>query len=253
MKKKYKALLLDVDGTLIPNKRDGMPSEKVTRAIKEASKLIYVGLATSRPYSMLSHIYNHLDLSGPSIINSGSQIIDIKSRKIYIEHLLPEKEVFQICKILLKFKKPIIINDGEEDVEFSKTYKPHQPLNIFMFSLDEKIADEIIEIVSNIPTITIFKIPDWSGGERVGIAVSHLHGTKQHGVLEVAKLLNINTHEIIGVGDGQNDFPLLMACGLKVAMGNAMSDLKEIADYIAPKVENDGVADVIEKFITNNK
>ena len=40
-----------------------------------------------------------------------------------------------------------------------------------------------------------------------------------------------------------------MACGLKVAMGNAVDDLKAIADYIAPTVDEDGVADVINKFI----
>lgn len=40
-----------------------------------------------------------------------------------------------------------------------------------------------------------------------------------------------------------------MACGLKVAMGNAVQDLKEIADYIAPSVDEDGIADVIEKFV----
>lgn len=79
--------------------------------------------------------------------------------------------------------------------------------------------------------------------ERVAQAI------KQHGILEVAEMLGISTHEIIGVGDGYNDFPLLMACGLKVAMGNAVSDLKEIADYIAPTVEEDGVADVIEEFV----
>ncbi|HXS15232.1 MAG TPA: HAD hydrolase family protein, partial [Candidatus Saccharimonadales bacterium] len=62
---------------------------------------------------------------------------------------------------------------------------------------------------------------------------------------------DISTEEIIGIGDGHNDFPLLMACGLKVAMGNAVDDLKAIADYIAPSVDEDGVADVIEKFILN--
>lgn len=40
-----------------------------------------------------------------------------------------------------------------------------------------------------------------------------------------------------------------MACGFKVAMGNAVDEVKAIADYIAPPVEEDGVADVIEKFI----
>jgi hydroxymethylpyrimidine pyrophosphatase-like HAD family hydrolase len=34
-KKKYKALIVDVDGTLIPNKRDGMPSQKVAEAIAD--------------------------------------------------------------------------------------------------------------------------------------------------------------------------------------------------------------------------
>ena len=67
--------------------------------------------------------------------------------------------------------------------------------------------------------------------------------------LSVSKLLNIKTKHISGVGDSNNDFPLLLACGLKVAMGNANSDLKQIADFVAPSVEEDGVATVIERFI----
>jgi hypothetical protein len=43
-----------------------------------------------------------------------------------------------------------------------------------------------------------------------------------------------------------------MACGLKVAMGNAVPELKAIADYIAPSVTDDGMATVIEKFILNS-
>ena len=43
--------------------------------------------------------------------------------------------------------------------------------------------------------------------------------------------------------------PLLMACGLKVAMGNGVPELKEIADYVAPSVDEDGISDVIEKFV----
>jgi phosphoglycolate phosphatase-like HAD superfamily hydrolase len=51
-KKKYKALILDVDGTLIPNKRDGMPSKKVTdsiaSALKTSSNFIEVRLSVGR-------------------------------------------------------------------------------------------------------------------------------------------------------------------------------------------------------------
>jgi hypothetical protein len=44
-----------------------------------------------------------------------------------------------------------------------------------------------------------------------------------------------------------------MACGLKVAVGNAVEELKEIADYIAPPLEEDGVADVINKFVLHSQ
>lgn len=43
--------------------------------------------------------------------------------------------------------------------------------------------------------------------------------------------------------------PLFESVGFKVAMGNAPKELKEIADYVAPTVQEDGVADVIERFI----
>lgn len=48
-----------------------------------------------------------------------------------------------------------------------------------------------------------------------------------------------------------NDHSLLCAYRLKIAMGNAAPELKAIADFIAPSIEEDGVATVIEKFILN--
>ena len=83
--------------------------------------------------------------------------------------------------------------------------------------------------------------------------INHTQATKQFGILKIAEILNISTHEIIAVGDGYNDFPLLMAAGFKVAMGNGVEDIKQIANYIAPSVEDDGVADVIERFVLNEK
>ena len=83
----------------------------------------------------------------------------------------------------------------------------------------------------------------------MSLDIASSSASKLHGIMEVAKILNIRTEEIIGVGDGYNDFPLLMACGLKIAMGNAVPELKAIADFIAPTVQDDGVATIIEKFV----
>jgi hydroxymethylpyrimidine pyrophosphatase-like HAD family hydrolase len=79
--------------------------------------------------------------------------------------------------------------------------------------------------------------------------ITHSQATKQHGVFEFSKVAGVPLQNIAGVGDDENDFPLLMACGYKVAMGNAVASLKDIAGYVAPPVEEDGAVQVIEKIL----
>lgn len=62
-------------------------------------------------------------------------------------------------------------------------------------------------------------------------------------------MLNINSEDVIGVRDSNNDMTLFKNVGLKVAMGNATEELKATADFIASPIEKDGLAQVIEKFI----
>lgn len=247
-RKKYKALILDVDGTLIPNKRDGIPSQKVVEMIAKASKILHVGVATSRPYFLLSHIVDHLKLSGPSIIVGGAQIIDTTSKKILFEKPLLKEDVFKVTNILKTLPVSLTVFDSGKDIVVSQRYKPKNPLQLWIHGLISQKAEMYINKLSHIPTIDVQRLPSWKK-DKIDIGINHASATKQHAIFEIAKLLNIETHEIIGVGDGYNDFPLLMACGLKVAMGNAVDELKAIADYIAPSVEEDGVAHVIEKFI----
>ncbi len=50
------------------------------------------------------------------------------------------------------------------------------------------------------------------------------------------------------MGDSGNDIPLFNAAGFKVAAGNATPALKELADYIAPKVEDGALEHVLQQF-----
>ncbi|MBI2011887.1 HAD-IIB family hydrolase [Candidatus Daviesbacteria bacterium] len=255
--KRYKALILDVDGTLIPNKFEGMPSSKVTKYISLASKKIHIGVATSRCFPVTSHITEKLNLTGPSILCVGAIIMDVVSKTILWEKKPTPKTLKEILKKLVKLEVEFWICDNKEDKIINKK-NYDQLINLDLKSIvgfyipgiDPEKVEIIVNELSYIFEIAIQRVPSWNKG-KIDLNISHALATKQHGVFEVAKILNIDTKEIIGVGDGYNDFPLLMACGLKVAMGNAVSDLKEIADYIAPSVEDDGVADIIEKFVLN--
>jgi hydroxymethylpyrimidine pyrophosphatase-like HAD family hydrolase len=47
-----KAIIFDLDGTAIPNKKDGMPSKRLIETVAKAQKKVRVSVATGRPLSM---------------------------------------------------------------------------------------------------------------------------------------------------------------------------------------------------------
>ena len=223
-------------------------------AIARAQKKVFIGIATGRPYYNVKHIIENMGLTGPCIVNNGAQIIDALTGKVLYEQLMADADVSAVCSVAFALKIPLLLNTGKEDVEINEMTKfAGQIYGAWGFTaVEEEIADLFINQVSNIPTIVAHKTPSHMNS-KFYIVVVHTNATKLHGVLEVSRFLNIKTEDIIVVGDGDNDFPLLMACGLRVAMGNAVEGLKEIADYVAPSVFEDGLVDVIDRFVLNSK
>lgn len=251
-KDQFKALIVDVDGTLVRNDKDAMPSIRTTRAIAQASTLLHVGVATGRPLSMTAHIFDHLQLSGPSIVSGGSRVVDVKNKQVLFEQAMEETSITQIATIGKQFALDIFITDGNNEHKLTDSLHLTSPLELYFPGVNPDQVDTVVSHLSHIPNISIHKAASWKHG-CLDILITHAAATKQHGIQKVAEVLGISTHEIIGIGDGYNDFPLLMACGYKIAMGNAFDDLKAIADYVAPSVEQDGVAHVIETFLLSER
>lgn len=63
------------------------------------------------------------------------------------------------------------------------------------------------------------------------------------------KVMALEARNVLAVGDALNDIEMLEYAGIGVAMGNAPQAVKAIADWVAPTVEEDGVARAIEKWI----
>ena len=61
----------------------------------------------------------------------------------------------------------------------------------------------------------------------------------------LARDWGISDEEICAVGDDVNDIPMVQGAGLGVAMGNAVAELKAVADRVAPCHDSDGLVEVI--------
>jgi Cof subfamily protein (haloacid dehalogenase superfamily) len=75
-------------------------------------------------------------------------------------------------------------------------------------------------------------------------------GSSKGAALEfVARRLTIPMEQVIAVGDNLNDFEMIRAAGLGVAMGNAPAELRSQADYVTATNDEEGLREVIERFI----
>ena len=63
------------------------------------------------------------------------------------------------------------------------------------------------------------------------------------------ELLGLQKTNVMTVGDNFNDVEMLQYAGIGVAMGNAPTQVQAIANWVAPDVEQDGVAAAIENFL----
>ena len=72
---------------------------------------------------------------------------------------------------------------------------------------------------------------------------------KAAGVSRVGKTLGVDPANMVAAGDSYNDLPMLKACGFGIAMGSAPEEVKAIADFVAPTVEEDGLAVAINDYV----
>ncbi len=74
---------------------------------------------------------------------------------------------------------------------------------------------------------------------------------KAFGLKAAADELNLSLHNIVGVGDAENDHAFLDVCECGVAVASALDALKEKVDLVTRADHGDGVIELIERVLDN--
>lgn len=252
---KYKALMLDVDGTLVPYDYGALPSVKVVKAVQQAQKQVTVCLVSGRSYGFIKPVLDRLNLhSGYVVLNNGAQVLSLTDMNLLYDQPIDLADAQFIADVLFSATIPFYLKQEVFGLSYQKSpfRQTDEIQKAYMFFTDDTYTseqlDSVLKKLSFLTSVSIYKAQHKEPG-KFGLNIVHANATKLHGVSIVMEKLQLRKEEIIGVGDSYNDFPLLMTSGLKVAMGNAVEELKSVADFVAPSVENDGVAEVIQRFV----
>jgi Cof subfamily protein (haloacid dehalogenase superfamily) len=73
--------------------------------------------------------------------------------------------------------------------------------------------------------------------------------TKASGMEFLAEHVGFTRERTVAFGDGENDIELVEWAGYGVAVENAHVLVKEVADFVCPSVDEEGVAQVLEAYL----
>ncbi len=261
---KYRMVAIDLDDTLL---RDDLTiSEPTKEAIKEAASLgVKVTFATGRMYQSALPYAKDLGINVPIITYQGAYVKDTKGEVLLAKTIAPDLAK----EIILKGREyrshvQVYIDDqlyAEKENEYVKKYSKisNVKFNIVndLLALTNKEMLKILYIDESAKLDRIWQELRQFFGEKVNITKSkeffleftHPQGTKGQAVKYLADRLEIPLEKVIAIGDNLNDLDMIEVAGLGVAMGNGHPKLKEKADYITSQNNDDGVLEVLKRFI----
>lgn len=262
-----KMLVLDIDGTIF--KKDYKATQRVQDTLKRlVQDGIKVVLCTGRMYAATKSIALELGLKDPVICYQGGLIKDfVNNDKTLWEVSMDTKLAADVIHNLKKRNVffNLYINDVlmvEHDDRLVQEYVDDRNIqykvigncdDINLDGINKILAiDDDVNLISNLQKEMAELYKDKLYVIRSTprfCEFSDPKATKGNAVRFLASKWNIKQEEIMACGDQDNDIEMLLAAGIKVAMGNATEDLKKVATYITDSVDNDGVALAVSKFI----
>jgi 5-amino-6-(5-phospho-D-ribitylamino)uracil phosphatase len=254
-------IAVDLDGTLLTDEK------KISRKTKETLfKLIkkghHVCISTGRPYRSSNMYYEELGLKTPIVNFNGAFVHHPHDASFGVHHspleldvakrIIKACESFNVKNIMVEIiddvylkkhdevivdtfimnESPLQIGDLHKNLTEDPTAILVHPENHQVDELRAMLEKEHAEVIDQ----RVWAAP-WNIIEVIRSGIS-----KATGLEKVAAYYDIPRERIIAFGDEDNDFEMIEYAGHGVAMGNAIDELKNRANYVTLSNEEDGVA-----------
>lgn len=253
-----KALFLDVDGTLVSFATHRVPEsarEALQRAHERGVRII---IATGRAAADLEPLEG-IPYDSVAALN-GAWCVE-RDGTVVSRMLIPQQEFERSLALAAEYDFPVALEMDEGTfvdrvtplvAELSRRVAHPVPEAVDLRALFARSAcaqmcfyvDRASEarVMERLPSLQANRWCD-------EFADINVRGAdKASGIEAFMKHYGWKREEVMAIGDGGNDLPMLHAAGIGVAMGNACAEAKAIADYVTTHLDEDGIRHALEYY-----
>ncbi|MEK3994214.1 Cof-type HAD-IIB family hydrolase [Psychrobacillus sp. FSL K6-2365] len=261
---KQHLIVLDLDGTLLTDEK--VISAKTKNILQQAKNEGHeVMIATGRPYRSSEMYYKELGLSTPIVNFNGAFVHHPRNSSWKTLHTpIDLKVVKQVVEAVESYSIKNMLAEVLDDVYLH--YHDEKILSAFSLGNPQVTTGDLKSLLKTDPTSLLIHAEE----DSVDLVRQHLrdvhaevidhrrwgapwdvieivkHGlNKAVGLSHVSEYLNIPQERIIAFGDEDNDLEMIEYAGVGVAMGNAISPLKTIANEVTLSNNEDGIAELL--------
>jgi hydroxymethylpyrimidine pyrophosphatase-like HAD family hydrolase len=249
---RYKAVITDIDGTLVQYQPSLSNIAEIDALIPESaitaiSRLHAAGIAvaavTGRTYDQSRDLLIKLGISGPCVFAGGATIRDIPSGEILHEASLNPETLRVVCDTLYEAL------GKDHYLDLAPSVSDNSRFNSVWAIIHKDHTDKVLSKLSVIDNIYHVVNEGAGQADEVGLLVLSGGADKGSGTRSLLSLLGTTRENTACVGDGANDVLMFQECGLSIAMGNGEEVLKQSADHIVSSIDQDGFAEAADYIL----
>lgn len=222
MTTRYKALATDYDDTIAHDGRvDAATLAALQRARAGGLRLL---LVTGRELTQVFNSFDQVEVFDRVVAENGAVLFEPASTAVRTLAAAPPPA---LLRVLADANVPVSVGHS-----IIATVEPHQ------HTMLEAIRQAGLE---------------WHVIFNKGAVMALPSGVnKASGLACALEEIHVAVEDTVGVGDAENDHAFLAACGLSVAVANALPSLKEGADLVTAGARGEGVCELIERMLSGD-
>ncbi|MDR3609167.1 MAG: HAD family hydrolase [Ignavibacteriaceae bacterium] len=274
--KGIKLIVFDLDGTLLND--DGMIGIRSKQLIKQLEERdVHFSFATGRLHSAITAFAEELQLKSPLISLDGCLIKSFPDNNLLFESNVKRKHVLKAISFAENFLINIALCHGDAIYyteynsiipritdKFGARYEEvHSYDECMDNTLEILLAGENYDLIKFVQSrmdfpymfgLTSASFKSQRHKDIYYLEIRRKGSSKRTGVFRLLKYFRLNIKEAAVCGDWYNDLSLFQTRALKVAVANAVSEIKGCSDIILEKSNNeDGTADFLEMVLKAKK